>query len=136
MAVTTQMVAALVRPVTAPSGVEDGARADEAHAGEDLRGQAARVAPALGQADGEHGEEDGRDADEDVGTQARGLALELALDADGAAQKDREQELDQELEVQGGVQVGGDHGLVPVRTVTLDSGLSPPRPCPRPSPRP
>ena len=44
MAVTTQMVAALVRPVTLPRMVEDGPRADEADAGEDLGRDAPGVA--------------------------------------------------------------------------------------------
>ena len=110
--------------------MEDGARADEAHARQDLRGQARGVAAALGDPDGQVGEEDSGDTDEDVRAQARGLALHLALDPDGASEQHGQDELDQKLELER-VEFGRDHELVPerVRRVTPLTSVTPRRLC-------
>ena len=110
--------------------MEDGARADEAHARQDLRGEARGVAAALGDPDGQVGEEDSGDTDEDVRAQARGLALHLALDPDGASEQHGQDELDQKIELER-VEFGRDHELVPVRVrrVTPLTSVMPRRLC-------
>ena len=67
--------------------------AEEADAGDDLRRDARRVADAMAvdepDAGGDVHEQRGADADQDVRAQAGGLARELALEADDAAEERR-----------------------------------------------
>ena len=83
-----------------PSEVQDGARADEADAGEDLGRDPAGVASARRDVPREHGEERGPHADEDVRAETRGLAAKLALEADGPAEDHGEHELKEELQAE------------------------------------
>ena len=75
--------------------MQDGPRADEPDPGQDLRGDPGWVAPALRQRERQCGEERRAHADQNVGTQARGLPADLALQTNGAPEQHRERELQQ-----------------------------------------
>ena len=94
------MVAALVSPVTDAVGVQDGARADEADAGEDLGRDAPGIAAARAHLDREVREGGRPDADQDVRAQAGRLALQLALEADDPAEHGGQGELQEQVGVE------------------------------------
>src|SRR5438094_2632824 len=93
--------------------MENRAGPEEANAGDDLRGDARRIAvwAAVGgetdlrDVDGQMGEERGTEADENIRTQPRGFAGDLALEADGAAEQRGEHQLEQQYELQGLAQI-------------------------------
>src|SRR5215203_1395710 len=111
-----------------PLALHDGAGAEKPHAAHHLGGDARRVTDSLAlhhaDAHGDVHEQRGPEADEDVGPEAGGLPRELALEADDAAQEDRERQLDQEVEAQDSRDLQ-DLGNVVLRRRDENGGLPP-----------
>jgi hypothetical protein len=98
MEATMKRVAAVVRPLTLPRECRMEPAPMKPMPGNDLRGDARVVAAEGGsEAVGEQGEHRRAEADKEISAQAGGLVLDLALEADGAAEDGRQHQAGERL---------------------------------------